>query len=584
VYPIFTSVVPAFLAPSIEEQAAENEHPSTTGATRVSERHLLLAPLTGYNQTRGLWGGLKFSDTISWLRLEGESELSSNSGSAHLDAGGHLGPVQTLWNHSEWAGTFEYVDVPAGSARFKEGKISARISASTKELSKEHLIIRYGSALEGGHQQSSSTTNALQLAPDSGYGSLKLFAGVTGRPGRNAFSASYGFQLGATFVHAVPDFRKHLADVAYNLSIPVPFRRPMGDREDFKGPLIAAVHRSLNVETRFAAGLIQNGSRAPLSERFLGGNAMRPFVPDSSWVILSNAFIRSIPENQLGAQSSVKLGGTRFYSANATVSFTVWGMPMLPKELATSGSGFPGVLNAPFHTAAQSLANTYKIKDPDYIGASAAVSAGAEQLHAKLTLLSDQLKLISPAILSQPGMEQLVRSLEKNLVSSRAATSMIASQPDPQVVRQLVTDTLPGLSAFAQRLIKSLQDAGATQLSAEIQGSIKDIDSLSDPLRGLNNIPSAKYEDEAWQKLAPGHRAIDVFLHELNVYSVSPVAIFDVARVWPVNEGVRYGVGPGLRLSVVNANFTVAYGFNPNRSGLEGAGAVFFKLDITSLF
>ncbi len=27
--------------------------------------------------------------------------------------------------------------------------------------------------------------------------------------------------------------------------------------------------------------------------------------------------------------------------------------------------------------------------------------------------------------------------------------------------------------------------------------------------------------------------------------------MFDIARVWPVGEGVRYGIGPGLRLSLV---------------------------------
>jgi hypothetical protein len=75
-----------------------------------------------------------------------------------------------------------------------------------------------------------------------------------------------------------------------------------------------------------------------------------------------------------------------------------------------------------------------------------------------------------------------------------------------------------------------------------------------------------------------------VFLHELNIYSISPVAIVDAARVWPVGEGVHYGVGPGLRLSLVNANFTVGYGFNLRRSDRESIGAIFFKLDVTSLF
>jgi hypothetical protein len=107
---------------------------------------------------------------------------------------------------------------------------------------------------------------------------------------------------------------------------------------------------------------------------------------------------------------------------------------------------------------------------------------------------------------------------------------------------------------------------------------------LGKEIRDADNLPSKKYDDQAWQTLAPGHRASDVFLHELNIYSISPVAIFDVARVWPLNEGVHYGVGPGLRLSLVNANFTISYGFDPQRSDRQSIGAIFFKLDVTSLF
>ena len=584
VYPIFTSVLPSFIPPSIEQQTSESQRPGTTGATRVSERSLVIAPLTGYNETRGTWGGLNFSDALGKLRLRGEAEVSGKSGSGHFDVGGNSGPVGKLWDHADWAGTFEYVDLPTGAARFKEGKITGRFSASTKESAKNHVIIRYGAAIEGGHQQSSDTATDLHLMPNSGYGSLKLYVGVTGRPGTSAFTASYGLQLGSTFLDGVPVFKKHLLDLGYNVNIPVPFRRPLGDAEDFTGPLSPTVHRSLSIETRITAGLIQDASGTPLAERFLGGNAMRPFVQDSSWVILSNPFIRSIPENQLGALSGTELGGSRFYSANATVSFTVWGKPMIPKELATADPRFPGILNTPFHTAALSLANTSKIKDPEYIRLSAAVSAKAVDLSKKLTALSDELKLIPEAIAAGPAITPALKEIKRNLLSTRGAASMIASQPDPQVVDQLVTNSLPALSGLIQGLTKSLRDEAQSDLANQIELSMNDAKTLGNDIRDADNLPSEKYEDQAWQTLAPGHRAIDVFLHELNIYSVSPVAIFDVARVWPVGEGVRYGVGPGLRLSLVNANFTVGYGFNPQRSDRESVGAIFFKLDVTGLF
>ena len=584
VYPIFTSVVPSFIPPSIEQQTSESERPATTGATRVSERSLLVAPLTGYNKTRGIWGGISFSDTTQHLRLQGETEGSGNSLSGHLVVGGSDGPFVNLWDHADWAGTFEYQDTPAGTARFKEGTLTGRFSASTKEFEKEHVIVRYGAALEGGHQQSSVTATTAQLSPSSSYGSLKLYVGATGRPGGDAFTASYGFQLGSIFIDAVPVFKKHLLDLGYNVNFPVPFRKPMGDEEDFKGPLSTTVHRSLNLETRLTAGLIQNAFGTPLAERFLGGNAVRPFVQDSSWVIRSNAFIRSIPENQLGAQSGMEFGGSRFYSANATVSFTVCGQPLLPKELATADSQFPGILNTPFHTTALSLANTYKIKDPEYIRLSAVVAAKAVDLNRKLAILSDELNLVPAPTAADPKVALYLKDIRRNLISTRGAASMIAAQPDPQVVDQLVTSSLPALSGFIQNLTKSLRNATQANLATQIDLSINDIKASGNEIRDADNLPSKKYDDQAWQTLAPGHRAIDVFLHELNIYSVSPVAIFDVARVWPVGQGVQYGVGPGLRLSLVNANFTVAYAFNPRRSNQEGLGAVSFSLDVTSLF
>jgi len=583
VYTVFTNVVPSLIAPSIEEQASESERPATTGAMHASDSGLLLAPLTGYNQTRGIWGGLSFSDTTGKLRVQGESEVSSDSHSGHLDLGSKIGPVEHLWNRADWAATFEYLDTPAGAARFEEGMLTARFSASTKESTRQHVILRYGAALEGGHQQS-ETAGAVKLPPNSGYGDLKLYAGATGRPGNGAFTASYGLQLGSTLTNGAPVFKKHLLDLGYNTSVPVPFRKPLGDREDFKGPLSATVHRSLGLETRFTAGLIQDASAVPLAERFFGGNQVRPFVQDDSWVIQSDAFIRSIPENRLGALSGAELGGSRFYSANATFSFTLWGRPILPKELAAAGTGFPEILNAPFATAATALANSYQTKDPEYIRLSAGIPAKANELKEKLTALSDKLKEIPSAISAQPAVARSVADIKKNVISTRVAAGMIADKPDPQVVDRLATGLLPALSELTKDLTNSLRNASQTDLAAQIDLLMNEVQTLGKDIRDAENLPTKKYYDQAWQALAPGHRAIDVFLHELNIYSIAPVAIFDVARVWPVDEGVRYGVGPGLRLSLANANFTMGYAFNPQRVRLEKAGAIFFKLDVTSLF
>jgi hypothetical protein len=138
-------------------------------------------------------------------------------------------------------------------------------------------------------------------------------------------------------------------------------------------------------------------------------------------------------------------------------------------------------------------------------------------------------------------------------------------------------------------LTKSLRDASQAALADQLDQTVsalaqgvKDMQATAD--QANKEFPDKKFDDEAWTKLAPGHRALDVLLNELNIYSVAPVAIFDVARVWPVGQGVRYGVGPGLRLSVVNVNFTSGYAYNPQRLPGEKLGALLFSLDVTGIF
>jgi hypothetical protein len=584
VYPIFTSAIPFLIPPSIEQQSNESDHPATTGALRAADKPLRVTPLAGYNHTRGIFGGTSFVENVKHLQIQGETEDSAKSRLEYLGISSKIGPVNRLLNDGQLAMNFDYQDTPAGDRRFKEGKLILRLSASTQETAKDHIIFRYGIALEGGHQQSSNASQFAEQVPNSGYGSMKFYVGLTGRPGNSAFTLNYGLQLGRTLGTGLPVFKKHLVDLGYNISIPIPFRKPMGDREDFRGPLSPRVHRSLTLETRFTAGLIQDVAGTPLAERFLGGNQVRPFIQNGSWVILSDPFIRSIPENQLGAQNVAQFGGSRFYSANATVSYSAWGKPLLPKELAAPGTQFPEVLNPGFQTAAITLANSYKTRDPEYIRLTAKVPSQATELSEKLNVLSGKLKTIPPDVASQAASAKLLKSINRNLASTRNAARLLSNGADPQVIDQLGTNLIPALSSLTSELSKSLREASLSVLSNQIDSLMNDIKALGTEIDQASSLPLTKYEDQAWQELAPGHHAIDVFLHQLNIFSISPLVAFDVARVWPVNEGVRYGVGPGLRFSLVNTNFTLGYSFNLQRTNRENAGALFFKLDVTTLF
>lgn len=573
VFTVFSSVAVQADAPTVEQQNLESQRPATTGASRAAGNGLLLTPLHGYNDTRGFFGGLNGSFTSGWLTLRGESEVSANSRLGHLDMIGHVGLT-------EWAGTFHYRDTPAGAARLEEGTVSARLTGRSRELGGSHTVWRYGASVEGGHQQSSDTADS-----NSSYGSLKLYTGVTGRSGDQAFTASYGLQLGSELRDGTPVFKKHLADLGYSTRIPIPrTKSSSGSTGSFQGPLSPTVHKSIDLDTRLTAGLIQGAAGAPLAERFLGGNQVRPFVDDNSWILQSDAYIRSLRENQLGATlpaaavSGARLGGARFYSANVTAAFPLWGSPLLPKDLADQE--FLDTLNSQFQTALTATANSYKSKDPEYTRQFAEVSKEATALNEVLQRLEEFLREVPT---------DLGASLGRNIRQTRAGVGLITSDAQPDVVEGLVNTQFPALSKLSRDLISDLRAASQDGIAARIESTVADAEKRVSTIETLfKGLPHEKYEAQAKQTLAPAQRALDVFLHSLNIYSIAPVAIFDIARVWTpgesMGEGVHYGVGGGVRLSLVNVNFTVAYTVNLNRVRPESAGALVFKLDVTSLF
>lgn len=600
VYPIFTSVLP-LPQPTYEEQSNEAQRPGTTGALRAEETKPVVGPLIGNDSTRGTFGGIGFSDQTRWVGVAGQAEISGNSRSGYLTLGSPSAAKASADHPTVLAGSFVYEDTPVGFARYRESKFNLRASSSINLFGSDHFAFRYGQAIEGG-RQGSTTASSANVLPDSNLGSLKFYAGLTGLSGTSGFTASTGIQVASTFRTGSSAFGKYLVDLGYNHAFPVNRPKPLRSQDPFTHVgLTGGVHRSFFLDTHFTAGLIQNAVNAPLAERFFGGNVVQPFIPDDSWSIPTGAFIRSIPENRLGALSNSALGGSRFYSANVTLAFTVWGKPMLPKELVISEStakpgavgqpkdaeqstGFPEVLNLPFKTAALAIANTKELADPAFVAElRKAVSATASQLSQKCTDLLNTMKQIPTDLAGQKILKKQIGDVRGNLFSVREGAKELAAKPDPQVVAG-VSGSVQGLLTAIDQLTTVLAGTSAAGLIPQLHKLAGDIDLLSRQISGADNVPTSKYVDAAYKELAPAHRALDVFMHDLNIYAISPVAMLDAARVWPTGEGVRYGVGPGLRLSIINVNVTFGYSFDVHRLPGEKSGAVYLKLDVTSLF
>jgi hypothetical protein len=85
------------------------------------------------------------------------------------------------------------------------------------------------------------------------------------------------------------------------------------------------------------------------------------------------------------------------------------------------------------------------------------------------------------------------------------------------------------------------------------------------------------------------HQTVNTVVDEMNFVSISPIAIFDMARIGPqassAGGGFRYGVGGGARFTLLDTiRLDAGYAVNPKPKPWEGRGAAFFSLEVIPLF
>src|SRR6185369_13238015 len=89
-------------------------------------------------------------------------------------------------------------------------------------------------------------------------------------------------------------------------------------------------------------------------------------------------------------------------------------------------------------------------------------------------------------------------------------------------------------------------------------------------------------EAGAISEIKPPTRIINTLMDDVNIGGVSPVAMFDAARIGGAS---RYSVGGGIRFSLVSTvSFTVGWAWNVNRKPGEGPGAIVFSTEFKDLF
>ena len=639
IYHIFTTNHRLLLSHTSEGKRKQVEKPAiqfeSTSPTEQPNGLLTFSPFLAYNSTRRLYGGtaLQIDQPIGIfdnLMINASGSQSGNSEEVNLS--GQRNPGKKFLNTVHYQLGYTHTDFLAGNNRLKKGTLQFQFYGLSKPFGANGLIFRYGTTIEGGNQQSNleNAATSHKSVASSGYDSVKTYFGTTFAKRDFSLAASYGLQLSAHDHSANVEFAKHVGDISLTKRwIPKP--RTLGDVCTCQATGNCSipkggVHKVLTADLRLAGGALQIFGRVPVGERFFGGNSPQNFTNNSDWDILSNPFIRSIPENQLNSSSAIgAIGGTKFLSGNLTVARPVWGRPLLFKEILQEPD-FAPALCAATNSARTILANYYAVKLDLYhdIVADLSDTTNGNSLASEINTLSTILdKLpsdlpekknptleedICDSVDNENGPQDTYISLRCFLHDSLAVLDFKdASQVSEQLPALLrdsnecAQDTLQcgsvtAIVNYSRKLNKHLTDyisnltdqtrkQQLSELSQEIERASLSIEAQRNILVGrLDGVDLSEAKRLTDVDMKDVDNVLDAVTNEINLVAVAPVGMFDVARIFPDNNGTRFGVGGGLRLSVANLNVTFGYVVNLKRKQNEGHGAFTFSFDITNIF
>ncbi|HKG60121.1 MAG TPA: hypothetical protein VKB05_10180 [Pyrinomonadaceae bacterium] len=579
IYRIYSTQILPVLSARPEERVKERQTPqtpagqSTVLAKESSPFHFV--PTGGYDSTDLLFGGGRFEykpRRIGKLPfqsafIKGEASPRMHNVSAALE-GAYDSDVETPgWlAHANWLINFSHYSLPTGAGDIRGGHVMLHFAGVTKPLAGGNLNLRFGAALDGGNRQTEAGNLILapNTVPNAGFGTLKLYGGLDSRFARNIFSASYGLELGSVGPAARVDWRKHIFDARHQ------FWYSLGN------------HHLLDLESRFTMGKLQVPGKVPLPERFFGGNNEEFLIASDDWQIRANPVIRAIPGSRF-FQTAEGAGGRSFFSYNFTAAYGIWRQTLVPEEL-TSDDEFNDQLQGSITSVTSTLEVFYYSKDPHYANVVAELPAAQTALQDLQTVVTTvqgthagQVEDLFEACTD--AIKAVSRRIRNAISSSRVPYGSIAEvlseDPDDDQllnVRQACETDLNG----------ALKDASLTPATSQVE-------TLRTQLTAeFNKIDTKKAEKKARDDMAFTRRTLNTLFNDVNIYSISPVFVFDMARIGPRNGafgGTRYGPGAGLRFELATtAHFTFGYAWNVNQGPGEGRGNIFFAIGVRDLF
>lgn len=575
VYNIFSFSIPAsldFERQSVATMVARSLIPSSLSRLFANT---FAQPLLSYNAARGVYGGTSahyqappgmLFDQASMLvtgsgnSLEGEAELSA---ARSRDRG--------ALRDRDWGVNYRYSDVRSASedsSAVRETTAGGRFGTFTKPLGALASGLRFGTAVHAGSGQTDARSPA--VFRNAATTALKLYAGGALGAGPYAVRLSYGLQRTQPRSGVTGGFLKHVIDT----------------RHSFR--FLPSDHRPVSVELDAGAGWMPNNRALPLHEAFYGGNVVRSFITGDPWEIRADPLFRGLPQMSVRNAAGTSFGATRYATLNTTVAFTVWGKPLVPDEVL-SDAGFTSALKGQLSTAESALAGTHITSDPKFPSMAQSVATLKPDLEPIKTRLQTIREALSGA--AQAKADDALSSLDDVETEVDSAMDAGTESTSPTLAYRTLAlgfgEDVPSLLNVLSDAFRALKPLASAEDAAWLESNAVRFEGLQKSVTTQLQAIEANALAKAHVELAFARKVVNSLLHEINVVSVSPLLMFDVARFgWErgTASSTRYAAGPGVRFSLVNVNVSVGYAFNVRRPARSPRGALVFGFSVSDLF
>lgn len=535
-----------------ESAEARSENPSRSANYGLGLGRLSIRPVVGYNAadklTLGTSAAYEFeSGIVKTIRAGGRASDRAETLQFSLEGS------TSSWKWADmahWTLAYDFQKRPGSGQDLQHSRGLGQFWLALPPIWNDSVVFRLGTSVDTGVQQSEVRVGSRRnTVPSSAYSSVKAFAGATGRTRRQGFAASYGLQIGSLRNGGGVDYYKHIGDIAWD------FRYPLGD------------HRTLEVEASLLFGSLRVPGQVPVSERFFGGGDPPSFAVLENWKIRSAPLIRSIPHARLDRTApGLGIGGEHYVSVNLTAAPTLWRKPLLPDVVG---------------------------RDPDFRQAlemaKGEARTGMKPLYrANVPRTNSELQSLDSIATAAAELGDRIRELAQQRPDNYWDICEIVSDLIGPIAKSAQTDAMDLSDLFEaitgdRGAIASCREKGMTKM---------EIDSVFGRIQRLSSELEMAYESrpelleatrEAVSDFDLSERAIDTFVDEMNLVALSPLFLFDIARIGPQTDasggGWRYAAGAGLRLGLASyLNFDFGYALNPNPTSWEGRGALFAEL------